>query len=459
MATQNMQVKNTFIDIPGASERTPLPSPLATAPARNAGSLQDSLKQAAEDPARSAVRRAKPNPLNFCSQSSMMSIAESPNGQALIIQKDPAQFMSGQSSVPATPAYNWGVLQTPTETPMGFGATSQVYTAPPVYVASPSGGVSFTGMTAVATPTGGASFPPMTSVATGATFPARTTLSLQDMIQSPKVEQKTALLNSTYQQLYNQGQQIPVYAPQMMAAPVDAPQMAPAPIGCQAYSEVSMASVAQPPTMPPMMQAPPGPPVQMVHPGPPVTMPGAPGSNACASVALGLVTGNPPQGYAQVNSPVVASMPPLLPPSPPQMAPGPMFQSGIPGQQMQASAPAQAPQPQMQQVGYPPNYGQPMYGAPPLQAPMAPPVISPGITANIPPPPPNFAAPTVVMSPKAASSPGAAGASESDIKVMLEVAVASGNQEAIQAVMRQAQQAGMSAEKFRSLLPAPQTTA
>jgi len=436
-----MQVKNTFIDISAPSDRTPLPSPLATAPARNAGYVKDSLRQAAEDPAK--ARRAKPNPLNFCSQSSMMSILESPSAQAVIIQKDPAQFMSGQSSVPATPAYNWGVMSTPTETPMNFPQYSQVYTAPPVYIASPSSGGS-----------GGFSFPPTIATPTGAAFPARTTLSLQDMIQSPKVEQKTALLNSTYQQLYSQGQQIPVYAP----------QMAPAHIGCQAGMPPAP---GQPPMMQPMQAPmPEAIPVQQivqqqVVQQAPVTMPGAGG--ACASVALGLVGGPPPAYPGQSTSPVVATMPPLQPPSPPQMAPGPMFQSG--GMQMQMQMPpSQAPMalaPQVHQA-YPPHYGQPVYGSPVPQvtmpAPMAPPVMAPTIVPNMPPPPPSFAAPTIVMSPKAAAAP-ASGASESDIRVMLEVAVASGNQEAVQAVMRQAQQAGMSAEKFRSLLPAPQTTA
>eukprot|EP00930_Biecheleria_cincta_P075656 TRINITY_DN62838_c0_g1_i1.p1 TRINITY_DN62838_c0_g1~~TRINITY_DN62838_c0_g1_i1.p1 ORF type:complete len:431 (-),score=73.33 TRINITY_DN62838_c0_g1_i1:148-1392(-) len=411
-----MQVRNTFIDIPGQSERTPMPSPLHTAPALNSGTLQESLRQAAESSAEvsaAAARRLKPNPLNFMSQQSMVSIPESPSG--VLFQKDPMGFLSnqsGMSSVPATPACNWGVLQTPTETPMNFGQFYSGAPVPPV-LASPSGAYS---MPAVATPTGCAS------------FPSRTTLSLQDMIQSPKVEQKAALLSSSYQQLYQvpQGQGMTMYQPQMgLPQPGMAPQ----------------APIQMPAQM--MHHAPVPQPVQVQQLPVTTTMPAAassqqaPAAAPCAAVALGLV---PQQPQYNLSSPVVASMPPLSPPS--------------------VGLPRQSP-PLVQQQAY----TQPAYAMsqPQVQMmpPQAPPVIARASAAHMLPPAPAYAAPTVVMSPKASGmSPAAApGCSESDIKTLLEVAVASGNKEAISAVMRQAQQAGMSPEKFRSLLPAPQTTA
>eukprot|EP00435_Cladocopium_sp_Y103_P045920 s307_g13.t1 len=223
------QVKNTFIDVP--STATPVPSPPASAPARQAVALKDSLQKAAEEPggspavpapaaavavvaaqaaqtapapaaqaaaatastAGTVVRRAKPNPLNFLSQNSMVSIPEDQaNGQAK--PADPMKFVSGVSELPSTPAYTWGVLQTPTGTPSGYRA----YQAPMI--------------PAVATPTD----------------VQRKTLSLQEMIQSPKVEDKAALLNNSYHQLWNV-QQYPPQAPMVPqgALPVHgAPPMA-----------------------------------------------------------------------------------------------------------------------------------------------------------------------------------------------------------------------------------------
>ncbi|CAE7801991.1 unnamed protein product, partial [Symbiodinium sp. KB8] len=122
-------VRNTFIDIP--STATPLPSPPSSAPARQAVALKESLQQAADGQeagttvaaGATVVRRAKPNPLNFLSQNSMVSIpegADAAQAAALPLPQDPMKFVSGMSEMPATPAYTWGVLQTPTETPAGF---------------------------------------------------------------------------------------------------------------------------------------------------------------------------------------------------------------------------------------------------------------------------------------------------------------------------------------------------
>eukprot|EP00434_Breviolum_minutum_P014260 symbB.v1.2.012571.t3/scaffold873.1/size155814/5 len=60
LAMAETQVKNTFIDVP--STATPIPSPPATAPARNAGAtLKDSLQQAAEDIETAAPRNSTKN--------------------------------------------------------------------------------------------------------------------------------------------------------------------------------------------------------------------------------------------------------------------------------------------------------------------------------------------------------------------------------------------------------------
>jgi len=105
----------------------------------------------------------------------------------------------------------------------------------------------------------------------------------------------------------------------------------------------------------------------------------------------------------------------------------------------------------------------------------APPVLSmtlPGArvstvsTQRIVPPPPTAPAPTVVLTPKAmpmipmlpaAATAPPSGQMESDLKVLLELAVSSGNQQAVDALLRQAQQGGMSPERFNSLVQTAQS--
>merc|ERR1712060_367033 len=96
-----------------------------------------------------------------------------------------------------------------------------------------------------------------------------------------------------------------------------------------------------------------------------------------------------------------------------------------------------------------------------------PPIVSTQ-SQQIVPPPPLAPAPTMLASPKAHSipllpasvalaptAPAAAPAAmpESDFKVLLDLAVSSGNQQAVDALLRQAQPGGMSLDHFRSMLP------
>lgn len=442
------QVKNTFIDVP--STGTPVPSPPASAPARQQVALKDSLQKAAEEPggsptaqaapqaapaapaaastAGSVVRRAKPNPLNFLSQNSMVSIPEDQaNGQAK--PADPMKFVSGVSELPSTPAYTWGVLQTPTGTPSGYRA----YQAPMI--------------PAVATPTD----------------VQRKTLSLQEMIQSPKVEDKAALLNNSYHQLWNV-QQYPPQAPMvpqgaLHAVPHGAPMAMAMHMAPDASYSVPQAGVPGCEMyMPNMLQAPHPPifssvPVQHMPPPAPMLLEPPPGG---AAVTLGLVHGGQPmppmpQPLPQMSPPLQQPMPQPMPQPLPQPMPQPMPQA-VP---VTAQPPLQPMQPLPMQPAAQPLQAQ--FGLPSYAAPHAAPGVlmtHPGLPGHpgLPPPPPTFAAPAVVMSPKASAQPAM---TESDIRSLLETATASGNPEAINAVARQAQMAGMSPEKFRSLLPPP----
>eukprot|EP00913_Durusdinium_trenchii_P025624 g24051.t1 len=99
------QVKNTFIDVNLPSTATPVPSPPASAPARQAVALKErDESQAAEDASAATTgtaagtapagiaRRAKPNPLNFLSQNSMAACGHCPKGQAQSIELPLAEF-------------------------------------------------------------------------------------------------------------------------------------------------------------------------------------------------------------------------------------------------------------------------------------------------------------------------------------------------------------------------------
>jgi len=322
--------------------------------------------------------------------------------------------------MPATPCYTWGVLQTPTGTPSGYRAYQAPFTMP-----------------AVATPTD----------------VQRKTLSLQEMIQSPKVEDKAALLNNSYQQYWNV-QPYPPQAPMPVPGPHGVPFEALHPMGPHGAPLQAMPMHMAPDTPPhsypvpqaavpphemymPMQAAPPpifsSVPVQHLPPQPAMPPPAGCG----AALTLGLVHGGQP-----MPQPMPQPMQPM--PQPLQHAP-PVHQ---PPMQLQPMQPMQHPQH--------PQHPQPLqaqFGLPSYAAPHAAPgvMVHPGQL----PPPPTFAAPTVVMSPKGSTQPAM---SESDIRTLLEVATTSGNPEAINAVARQAQMSGMSPEKFRSLLP-PGTSA
>lgn len=390
------QVRNTFIDFPLSPAATPLPTPMASAPARSSVSVQESLLAAAsEEPTSSTAirgatsqRRLKPNPLNFLSQSSMMSIPESPHvftpARLLQVRKDTAVYISGNSvanSMPPTPLMTWGVTCTPSGTPWG-------------------------------------------------TPDARQTLSLVDMIQSPKVETKMVLLQSAYQHIYPHT--APGPAPTPVVAPPAATRSLPAPMflavapapplpgPAPAPFWASQGHVAVPAAPAVPFRAPAASAAAPVATAPTVlAMGAATAPTACHSAAslLGLVSQTSSAGamvaigtiqprFASVSAhPAVASQP----------GQAPMHTTVMASQHVYV--PAGAPQPFMAVSGAPRRFV---------------------------PPPPMAPAPMIVMSPKAATSPLAATAmSASDIKVLLDLAVASGNQQALDAVMRQANQAGM----------------
>lgn len=112
-------VKNTFIDVPGSS--TQVPTPLATAPAKFANSLKESLAAAAEEEEsaegsepfsrpRQAVgvgrrARTRPGPLLEC-------VDIVPQGFVGAPLPSP-----GASSIPPTPVATWEVTSTPEGTP------------------------------------------------------------------------------------------------------------------------------------------------------------------------------------------------------------------------------------------------------------------------------------------------------------------------------------------------------
>eukprot|EP00448_Togula_jolla_P035021 CAMPEP_0170629710 /NCGR_PEP_ID=MMETSP0224-20130122/33517_1 /TAXON_ID=285029 /ORGANISM="Togula jolla, Strain CCCM 725" /LENGTH=289 /DNA_ID=CAMNT_0010957529 /DNA_START=58 /DNA_END=924 /DNA_ORIENTATION=+ len=166
------RVKNTFIDVSTTPSATPLPSPLATAPAHqhHGFSLKESLTQAAAVPENSVMKaRLKPQPLG----QNIMPILE--NSNAVAMQPNMERRASdGQtpmcgatfsnttpSSMPSTPYSTWG-CSTPTGTPTYFAQT-------PTYF----------GQTTQVGPE-----------------PNPTRLSLVDMIQSPKAEVKQYIMQS-----------------------------------------------------------------------------------------------------------------------------------------------------------------------------------------------------------------------------------------------------------------------
>jgi len=418
-----MEVKNTFIDVP-STPMVGVQSFLNTAPAQYAAgfSMKDSLAQAAgsdmsfASPAPAVLseaavatlnmssrpRRAKPNELAFMSTQSMMSIPESPMagqmaqlGQPVVVNRK----RSSMVSIPPTPAgmMDWG--STPTGTPYGGG-----YTMLPMNASAPVATLTSAPVTSVTTMAAPAAARWADSVPTPKAVtvaPSKQTLSLGSMIPSPKAGTLTAAFSQMYA-----APMVSSAQPVMMAPPSAPPMMAPTLTG----SMISMPPAYAPNFPPPPMNAP----VIMAAP-----------RQASAVVQSGRVAGTSQPSAAGLlgllSSPKVSQ----------QVAVGTL-------QSSQPSA-ARLTTTTVQQLAPATAYAQPaaVTYAQPAQA-----------TMNFPReviPPPPMCSPKGLGSPivfSAASAPAPSSA-QSDFQVLYDMAVASGNQQAVEALKRQAQQSGV----------------
>lgn len=365
-------------------------------------------------------RRMKPDPL-------MMVIPEGPSTIRLAhtpasrteVRRDSKIFIAatGQpytgpaSSIPPTPVATWEVMATPSGTPMAN---------------------------------------------------LRQTLSLVDMVQSPTAEAKMVMWNSAYHQAQTQhyytvpgvGQVVQAAPPQYQTTV--SPGMT-VPAGMMTVVAAQQPLIAGVPQLPRTAEE-------------------AAAAAAAASVKLGLVEGvtRHPAGTRSVHQTwQTTNPPPLSPPqvttatanaplSPPPQAPAPMTVAAP----LAPMAPAVLHSVHPGPASWPPP--------PPLMAPQLttvtavaaqpssqppPPSVQTTVVSGQPgrfvPPPPLAPAP-MMLSPKAMmpapSLPAGSGMNEADLKVLLDMAVASRNQQAVDALLRQAQQAGVSADRFQALL-------
>jgi len=563
------RVRNTFIEMmPETPQATPLPSPMASAPARSYFSLKASLAEAAEaaeafdhggeaaerdcEDARAKLAqlagevrrrskedesspvgslpevgvnssvagglsastleahvnrsrgrlgrlgRPKPDPLKFCSTNSMMSIPESPieittsmNATYAMgeVISDPAKYISGSataSSIPPTPMGLCDYVSTPTGTPAARLCSGHLLTAE----------------AAEARMAGYA-----LGLASGADVigDRKTTLSLVDMIQSPKGQTTVPMQQSAFNQaqLY-MPPAAPAVAPGVLPAsnPPPPPQYQPS---VQTPRLLTMPQESPPPPGPPGAAAPPGHGIPRAAFG--VGAGGAGGArqptSPAAAVKLGLVSLQRPNhliptsehmavgtlqtGQAQaamatgqVAQATAASgaMPAGqaagmgLPPPPPLAAAPQVFSTDSPTRCRAGSGSGA----QVQPTVFPPQFnslGQPPGGTTtqpqPAQGtgsgtvlaggqPRVPCSLPPAALPRAVPPPPLAPAPTAGFSPQAPRlGPPAPANMESDIKVLLDLAVSSGNQQAVDALLRQAQHAGMSPDQLRGLVEQNQT--
>lgn len=441
-----MEVKNTFIDIPPTP--TGLPVPLASAPAQCGFSMMDSLAGAAqlEEPSsltEGALKmqnkrpiRMKPNELAFCSTQSMMSIPESPSGfcgQTVTRSLGPSvlgqpvtgfvrkvpdrlRFDSGASegTIPPTPVGMVNFGSTPTGTPYGGFTMLPPMTAPAVttFMAAPAQAPSVE--TVMAAPVMAA---PMMAATVAA---SKTKLSLVDMI-SPKGEMKIGSLQSAFG-----GYTLPPGASPVV---MQTSQPPPPPQYLPAVSQQSTVMVGAPTLPPPSF---PAPGVSSVLQELPAS------SGTAAAVSLGLMSAPTTMRIPSPSSTAVGTLPPQY------FSSGPVLQAQAPATAV--LPPAMLSQPNAQTVTY-------------MSAPQA----APTMTVNsqpqrMIPPPPLAMAPMTVFSPSGAGPPAGFAlptptSPESDMKVLLDMAVASGNQKAVDALIRQAQQSGMSPDKLRSMMP------
>lgn len=452
------QVKNTFIEMmPPTPLSTPLPSPMATAPAKVGFTLKESLARAVaaeesdnfEENGSSALKegtlgsstltRRRPDPLKYMSTSSMISIPEGPiesPSMAQFLSKGSPTALTGPSSVRREAKY------------------LTVSSIPPTPIATPAGvGLCDFGPTPSGTP------------AAGLSAASRTTLSLVDMIQSPRVGLTfdAATLVQPAAPLAVQTVVQPTVQPvQPAVASVASVVSSAAPVQLQPPLTVGPPPAApafvpatQPPVQPPSLLAPmvslpsqsvPPPPLispagtaaqgriqrlfsdAAVLPVPTVpTMPAAPPAPA-AAVQLGLVASPPPVAAAAYSSAV-----------------------GTLAYSTQATQQPRIELPQAQAT---------FLGSAQIQRPVQaqPPAAGVVSTQRMVPPPPMAPAPTTMFSPKGARPPmagllpaqGAArpATAADDFKVLLDVAMASGNQKAVEALQRQALQSGIALDQF-----------
>mmetsp|Transcript_25085 Transcript_25085/g.46040 ORF Transcript_25085/g.46040 Transcript_25085/m.46040 type:complete len:374 (-) Transcript_25085:75-1196(-) len=360
-----MQVKNTFIDISGPKAAT-IPTPLASAPAKCAFSLKDSLALAAaavEDEPKvldgSPERRArlKPEPLKYVPAVNQME----PIPEAKLLFT-PAAF---PASIPPTPA-----------------AVSSI---PPTPAALYS-------MEILATPTG-----------TPAER-ARTTLSLSDMIQPPLVASSCS--QPVYQQPGFAGSAMSTAPVQLLPPPTEpvtsaAPALAPAPIVAMAPSAPpTQAPIARTQLLPPSQPPPPQytPKTTSI---PTLMVPHAPPACAPTEARAPLSYNAPPAPSAAVQLGLV--------PSAPAVAPSRVVEATLPTYQQAFAAPivvhaAPVPTPA-------PAYQYTYSGSPAVETAWSTSVPAPSMGtvstswSTQPPPPPTMAAPTFLLSPKKSPAP------------------------------------------------------
>jgi len=436
-----MEVKNTFIDMPATPGGlgSPVPTPMASAPAKGYFSVKDSLAEAAvsEDFATltaSAVKtnaraaripRGIPNQLDFMSTQSMMSIPESPMyqqmglngmlspklgllGQPVTVRK--GSTFSAAGSIPPTPIGMMDYGSTPTSNMPQYGGYTTML--PPAMPMSPVG----------APVTMTVAGPPIQQQPAAAAA-SRQTLSLVDMISPKGIAAGTMLQPAFtgYQTMVGALPPPPQYQPAIMVQPT-VMQVAQPPVA--APSAVMAPSFPAPvgaPTLPPSF---PAPTASMVFAKPPQDL-SPPAGNAGAAVALGLMCA--PPARLQVPTPThmgIGTLPvQYAAPAPAIMQSAPIMQNAAPTVYMSASGPA----------------------------PMA-----TVINQRMIPPPPLSAAPMAVFSPQGNGPPVGVPmcqtptSPENDMKVLLDMAVASGNQKAVDALLRQAQQSGV-----RVMMPPP----
>lgn len=430
-----MEVKNTFIDVP-STPMVGMQASLATAPAQySAGfSMKESLAQAAGSGASPAPevlsesslvklntsrpRRAKPMELAFMSTQSMMSIAETPRAdptQSMMLMqleqptgvRKATVISGGLSSIPPTPAglVNWGV--TPTGTPYaGSTMLPMPVSAPAVTMTSSASTSTIT----MAAPAAAARWADALPTPKGApVITSRQTLSLSGMIQSPKADEKAGLLASALNQMYAAPavQSVSVMMPK--APPSAPPKMAPTLTGSMILGPpVNAPNFAAPPLNAPFSAAAPQAPAMVQRGTAPGTSRG--GSQGSAAALLGLL-----------GAPAVA----------PQVAVGTLRTAG--------PTPVK---PAAVQVLPAATYAQPVQSSSikfPSQIIPPPPMCSPKISRA-----------PMMMSAAAPAAP-APTSLESDMQVLLNMALASGNQQAVDALQRQAQQSGISVDAFNAM--------